>query len=170
MRIDAGMASFYNASSSRLQSANSVNAASASARVSGSQGTADAAAQSNSSSQYLSSHGGVIQTRVSPQNSYQKAMLDNPRSIAEGMASKLMGKLPNILRDMQNLTDNNSVSAAASDSGNSSGKVVITEASAGSAMNNGTGANGAGAGSAGSGASGSAAASAASGAMMDFAL
>lgn len=161
MRIDAGMASFYNASSSRLQS---VNNAGASAKVSGAQGSSQSAGNGNSASQYVSKdHGGVVQTRVSAANSYQKAMLDNPRSIAEGMASKLMGKLPNILRDMQNIPDESSMSAISSSASGSgaSGKVVITDAGAMA------GSNGSGAGSSGSGASAS---TGAAGAMMNFSL
>lgn len=162
MRIDAGMASFYNASSSaRVQSAGNVNAAS---KVSSSQNTAGASSNGNSASQYLSEHGGVIQTRVSSASSYQKAMLDNPRSIAENMASKLMGKLPNILRDMQNLSSDGSgsVSSAASANGNASNKVVITEANAGA------GSNGAGSFAGSNGSSGAAAG--AMSAMADFSL
>ena len=154
MKIESGMASFYNASSSRLQSVNNVSQSSKVSQVSDANGVA--ANSSNSASQYLSSHGGVVQTRVSPENSYQKAMLSDPRANIEKMAGKLMSKLPNILKDMQNLTADNAANTA---SDNTSNKVVITEANAGAGSTQGSSAQGT-----------SGTNAAASGAMMDFSL
>ena len=124
MKVNAAMASFYNASSaSRLSSVNSVNA---SQKVNSAQGSAGTGSGSrDSASQYLSEHGGVVQTRVSPENAYQKTMLSDPRYGIERMASKLMTKLPDILKDMQNVSDyNENADSAAS----GSSKVIITKA------------------------------------------
>ena len=43
---------------------------------------------------------GVLQTKVSPDNSFQKAMVSDASFAYERMAAKLMDKLPSILRDM----------------------------------------------------------------------
>ena len=48
---------------------------------------------------------GVLQTKVSPDNSFQKAMVSDASFAYERMAAKLMDKLPNILRDMKNLPE-----------------------------------------------------------------
>ncbi len=99
MRIGAGVPSFYNASS-RINNIESTDQVS---RVS--QGsTASAKEQErNEASQYIAEHGGVIQTKVSPENAYQKAMLETPRAKVEDMADKLISKMPRILEDMKKL-------------------------------------------------------------------
>ncbi len=76
--------------------------------------------------QYIPENGGgVIQTRVSPENAFQKAKLENPRSGIEAMAEKLMDKLPDILRDMKNVPE---YSEAAQNVG--TGKVVVSDRNA----------------------------------------
>lgn len=52
---------------------------------------------------------GVLQTKVSPDNSFQKAMVSDASFAYERMASKLMDKLPNILRDMKNLPETSEI-------------------------------------------------------------
>ncbi len=99
MRIGAGVPSFYNASS-RI---NNIENTEQISRVS--QGSAALAKEQerNGASQYIAEHGGVIQTKVSPENAYQKAMLETPRAKVEDMADKLMSKMPRILEDMKKL-------------------------------------------------------------------
>ena len=99
MRIGAGVPSFYNASS-RINNIENTDQVS---RVS--QGSAASAKEQerNEASQYIAEHGGVIQTKVSPENAYQKAMLETPRAKVEDMADKLMSKMPRILEDMKKL-------------------------------------------------------------------
>lgn len=76
---------------------------------------------------------GVVQTKVSPENSFQKAMVHDKTFAYERMAAKLMDKLPRILDDMQKLTaeDNRDVITAAkrADANKGPEKVVISEAS-----------------------------------------
>lgn len=48
---------------------------------------------------------GVVQTRVSPDNAFQKAMVTDPSFAYERLAGKLLDKLPNILQDMKNLPE-----------------------------------------------------------------
>ena len=99
MRIGAGVPSFYNASS-RINNIENTDQVS---RVS--QGSAASAKEQerNEASQYIAEHGGVIQTKVSPENAYQKAMLETPRAKVEDMADRLMSKMPRILEDMKKL-------------------------------------------------------------------
>ncbi len=101
MRIGSGIPGFYNAAS-RL---NGIDAANNVSRVS----DINSASQENNGegrqdAGYIAQHGGIIKTRVSPENAYQKAKLDNPREIVEDMADKLMSKLPQIMDDMKRLT------------------------------------------------------------------
>ena len=77
-------------------------------------------------SQYIPENGGgVIQTRVSPENSFQKARLDNPKSSFESMADKLMSKLPDILRDMRDVP-----AYAGEDFSSGSARVVVSDRNA----------------------------------------
>ncbi len=107
MRIGSGIPGFYNAASkiNQLDASNRVS------RVSDLNSAAGENKQQGSASGYVAEHGGVIKTRVSPENAYQKAKLDNPRQAVEDMADKLMGKLPQILNDMRNLTEENEQAA-----------------------------------------------------------
>ena len=124
MRINGSSASFYNASSR-------VNQVSQETKIQNTQAASEvnSSSQSNISSDISNNqYQGVKQTRVSSENAYQKAMLNDPRFAMERMASKLMDKLPNILNDMKNLSD--SGQTAATDNNNSSamaGKIVINE-------------------------------------------
>ena len=124
MRINGSSASFYNASSR-------VNQVSQETKIQNTQAASEvnSSSQSNISSDTSNDqYQGVKQTRVSSENAYQKAMLNDPRFAMERMASKLMDKLPNILNDMKNLSD--SSQTAATDNNNSSamaGKIVINE-------------------------------------------
>lgn len=124
MRINGSSASFYNASSR-------VNQVSQETKIQNTQVASEvnSSSQSNISSDISNNqYQGVKQTRVSSENAYQKAMLNDPRFAMERMASKLMDKLPNILNDMKNLSD--SGQTAATDNNNSSamaGKIVINE-------------------------------------------
>lgn len=116
MRIGAGVPSFYNASS-RI---NSIGNADEINRVS--QGNTEAAKEQerNEASQYIAEHGGVIQTKVSPESAYQKAMLETPRARVEDMADKLVSKMPRILEDMRKLVPDETDAAA-------NEKVVVNE-------------------------------------------
>ena len=119
MRIGSGIPGFYNAASK----INSLDASNSISRVSDSNSAAGERKQQESASGYIADHGGVIKTRVSPENAYQKAKLDNPRETVEAMADKLMGKLPQILNDMRNLTEENEQAAE-------SRKIVVNERNA----------------------------------------
>ncbi len=101
MRIGSGIPGFYNAAS-KLNNLDAVNSIS---RVSDPAAASGERQQNSESAGYIAEHGGVIKTRISPENAYQKAKLETPRQIVEDMADKLMGKLPDILRDMKNLTE-----------------------------------------------------------------
>lgn len=100
MRIGSGIPGFYNAAS-RL---NGIDAARNISRVSDLNTASQENREENKSQDYLSQHGGIIKTRVSPENAYQKAKLDNPREVVEDMADKLIDKLPQIMEDMKKLT------------------------------------------------------------------
>ena len=95
MRIGAGLGvpSFYNASSriNDISNADEIN------RVSQDNAAQAKEQERNEASQYIAEHGGVIQTRVSPENSFQKAMLDSPRARIEDMADKLIDRMPRIM-------------------------------------------------------------------------
>ena len=76
----------------------------------------------------LSGNRGVIQTKVSPENSFQKAMVTDPGFAYERMAGKLLDKLPVILKDMQNLPETTDFAErVASAKEAASSKVVISE-------------------------------------------
>ncbi len=115
MRIGAGVPSFYNASS-RINDINNVDEIN---RVSQSNAAETKEQERNEASQYIAEHGGVIQTRVSPENSFQKAMLDSPRARIEDMADKLVEKLPRIMEDMKKLVPDEEAAAPS--------KVVVNE-------------------------------------------
>ena len=101
MRIGSGIPGFYNAAS-RLNGLDATNNVSRVSDVS--TASREDGSREHGSSGYIAERGGVIQTRVSPENAYQKTKLDNPREVVEDMADKLMGKLPQILDDMKRLT------------------------------------------------------------------
>ena len=101
MRIGSGIPGFYNAAS-RLNGLDATNNVSRVSDVSTPSRENEGRDRGNAG--YIAEHGGVIQTRVSPENAYQKTKLDNPREAVEDMADKLMGKLPQILEDMKKLT------------------------------------------------------------------
>lgn len=109
MRIGAGtgVPSFYNASSriNNIGSAEEINRVSAGSQAPGQQ------QERNEASQYIAEHGGVIQTRVSPENAFQKAMLDSPRARIEDMADKLVDKMPRIMEDMRKLVPDEEAAA-----------------------------------------------------------
>ncbi len=118
MRIGAGVPSFYNASSKihNLSNAEEIRKISAGGANSANREGAD------EGSRYIAEHGGVIQTRVSPENAYQKAMLDSPRAAVEDMADKLMSRMPRILEDMKKIPD--------TDTAVENEKVVVTDRNA----------------------------------------
>ncbi|MBQ9549912.1 MAG: hypothetical protein IJU87_03780 [Lachnospiraceae bacterium] len=70
---------------------------------------------------------GVVQTRVSPENSFQKAMVTDNSFAFERMAGKLLDKLPTILRDMQNLPAEGAFEEQLAEKSAAPAKVVITE-------------------------------------------
>ncbi len=74
---------------------------------------------------------GVVQTRVSPENSFQKTMVNDPSYAYERMAAKLMDKLPRILDDMAKLPKDDSydvvLAAKKADMKSGAEKVVISE-------------------------------------------
>lgn len=74
---------------------------------------------------------GVVQTRVSPENSFQKTMVNDPSYAYERMAAKLMDKLPRILDDMAKLPKDDSydvvLAAKKADMKSGPEKVVISE-------------------------------------------
>ncbi len=74
---------------------------------------------------------GVKQTLVSPENSFQKAMATDASFAYERMAGKLLDKLPNILNDIKNLPETESVEEmavkAAEKTSKAPAKVIIGE-------------------------------------------
>ena len=70
---------------------------------------------------------GVVQTRVSPENSFQKAMVTDSSFAFERMAGKLLDKLPNILRDIKNLPEESAFAEQLTEKAAPSAKVVISE-------------------------------------------
>ncbi len=129
MRINNNVASFYNAAS-RVNTAEQNRKILATEEITNTttQGKEELT-QANSNQEYARSSQGIVQTKVSPENSYQKQMVNDPRFAAERMASKLMDKLPMILEDMKNLPDNMNQNYAVPDFSSSpaSGKIVISE-------------------------------------------
>ncbi|MBO4374987.1 MAG: hypothetical protein J5829_07755 [Lachnospiraceae bacterium] len=117
MRIGAGVPSFYNASSkiNDIGNIDEINSISPNSAASSRE------QDRNEASQYIAEHGGVVQTKVSPENAYQKAMLDSPRARVEDMAEKLVSKMPRILEDMKRLVPDETEAAASNE------KVVINE-------------------------------------------
>ena len=79
----------------------------------------------NTAADYISEHGGVIKTRVSPENAFNKVRLENPRAQVEDMADKLMSKLPDIMEDMRKL-DNENMTAGTGETK----KVIVNERNA----------------------------------------
>ncbi len=103
MRVNSTIPSFYNASAKINAEADKVRAAkiqqmsdSASSGGSGSSGQRQS---------YISDEKRMlIQTKVSPENAYQKTMLNDHSFAMERLASKLMPHLDAIIRDMKNLS------------------------------------------------------------------
>lgn len=101
MKIEGSIPSFYSATS-RISSeqASKTIAADEIAK----QNSADASESSlNSGLDYGRSNTGVKQTVVSPENSYQKTMMNDPSFAMDRLAGKLMDKLPQIMEDMRKL-------------------------------------------------------------------
>ena len=73
----------------------------------------------------------LVRTQVSPENSFQKAMVNDPSFAIERMAAKLFDKLPKILEDMRNLPEESGIDVAAAakqaDMQPKTEKVVISE-------------------------------------------
>ncbi len=119
IRIGSNMTSFYNAS--RINPAQDIDRAS---RVEKKNDVALDLQDGRSNGQYVAKdHGGVIQTRVSDANAFQKTQLDSSRERIEEMANKLFDKLPNILNDMQKLPENTGAEDQAA-------RVAVTERNA----------------------------------------
>ncbi len=72
---------------------------------------------------------GVVQTKVSPENSFQKAMVTDRSFAFDRMAGKLMDKLPDILKDMADLPEENAFAGILEEKQTSAApkKVVISE-------------------------------------------
>lgn len=127
MKIGSGIQSFYN-STSKVNDLSQVSGAS---RVSDqASGLSERNSQDNGGSGYIAEHGGVIRTKVSPENAFQKVRLENPRQRVEDMADKLMSKLPDIMKDMKRLTEDDAAERQ---------KVVINENNAAAARKAATG-------------------------------
>lgn len=121
--INADSYSFYNSvSRSNLNQVNSASALQKSAEIKEAQGQATEESK-NSAIYQRDDYTGPQYTQVSPENSYQKTMISDTKFAMERMASKLMDKLPQILKDMNNPQSSvENVSANATPS-----KVVIAE-------------------------------------------
>ena len=102
MRITSSMPSFYNAGRvngndenlrvNRIEKVNPVEEA---------KGISSLTEQRRNDSDNGSR--GVVNTKVFPENSFQKAMVTDASFAYERMAGKLLDKLPNILRDIEKL-------------------------------------------------------------------
>jgi len=121
--INADNYSFYNSVS--RTNVNQVNSASALQKASEAKEVQSQESKESTSSAIYQreDYSGPQYTQVSPENSYQKTMLSDTKFAMERMASKLMDKLPQILKDMnatQNVAPESAPNAASS-------KVVIAE-------------------------------------------
>ncbi len=120
IRIGSNVSSLYSAT--RLNPAQDIDRAS---RVEQKQDFALDQQDVRSGSQYVAQdHGGVVQTRVSDANAFQKGQLDGNRERIEAMADKLFSKLPDIFNDMQKLPDTAAEDKAAAT------RVAVTERNA----------------------------------------
>ncbi len=72
---------------------------------------------------------GVVQTKVSPDNAFQKAMVTDRSFAFDRMAGKLMDKLPDILKDMARLPEENAFAGILEEKQTAAApkKVVISE-------------------------------------------
>ncbi len=103
MKINSAIPSFYNASARINAEADKVRAAKVQQMSSStSSGGSDSSGQKQS---YISDgKRKLIQTKVSPENAYQKTMLNDHSFAMERVANKLMPHLDAIIRDMKNLS------------------------------------------------------------------
>ena len=123
IKIGTGVSPVYDPS--LIRQASSVAASSRISKPEEAQ--APRADEASKSSQYISpDHGGVVQTRVSDANAFQKSQIKGSREAIEDMAGKLMSKLPNILSDMQRLP----AAAGAEDQAAATERVAVTERNA----------------------------------------
>ncbi|GEM_PF-4092689 len=104
MKIDSAIPSFYNASARINAEAGKVRAAKVQQMSSSiSSGGSDSSGQKQS---YISDEKKkLIQTKVSPENAYQKTMLNDHAFAMERLASKLMPHLDELMRDMKELPE-----------------------------------------------------------------
>lgn len=125
MKIDTGMASFYNASS-RVHSTPEESRILKAAEAAAPQGHSGQDTPSgDKQAQQIPAK--MMQTRISPDSSYQKNMVTDPRFAMERIASKLLDKVPDILNDMRKLPEAGSDGAVQSAEPS---KIVIRENSA----------------------------------------
>ena len=104
MKINSAIPSFYNASARINAEADKVRAAKVQQMSSStSSGGSDSSGQKQS---YISDEKRkLIQTKVSPENAYQKTMLNDHAFAMERVASKLMPHLDELMRDMKELPE-----------------------------------------------------------------
>ena len=104
MKINSAIPSFYNASARINAEADKVRAAKVQQMSSStSSGGSDSSGQKQS---YISDEKRkLIQTKVSPENAYQKTMLNDHSFAMERVANKLMPHLDALMRDMKDLSE-----------------------------------------------------------------
>ncbi len=104
MKISNTIPNFYNAAAKINADADKVHAKKVQQMAgSASSGNSDSSQQRQS---YVEDQNRrIIQTKVSPENSYQKTMLSDASFAMDRMAGKLMPSIERILRDMKDLSD-----------------------------------------------------------------
>lgn len=103
MKINSAIPSFYNASARINAEADKVRAAKVQ-QMSGSASSGGSDSSSQKQSYISDGKRKLIQTKVSPENAYQKTMLNDHSFAMERVANKLMPHLDAIIRDMKNLS------------------------------------------------------------------
>ena len=127
MRIDASLPSFYNAGSvEELNRNRQVNPVERVRPVEEAKGISSLTEQQKAGA-FSDENRGIIRTRVSPENSFQKAMVTDPSFAFERMAGKLMDKLPNILMDIKNLPEDTGFAEELTTKQEAPYKVIISE-------------------------------------------
>ncbi len=104
MRVNSAIPSFYNASAKINAEADKVRAAKIQ-QMSGSASSGGSGSSGQRQSYISDEKRKLIQTKVSPENAYQKTMLNDHSFAMERVANKLMPHLDALMRDMNDLPE-----------------------------------------------------------------
>ncbi len=104
MKVNNAIPSFYNASAKINAEADKVRAAKIQ-QMSGSTSSGGSSSFGQRQTYISNEKRKLIQTKVSPENAYQKTMLSDHSFAMERVANKLMPHLEKMMRDMKALSD-----------------------------------------------------------------